>query len=683
MSRYSLTFALVLCVLFPVAAPADGLKDNIPSQVRPVPRIGIVVPAGQKAQLERQLSQLQQLLNGLSKKKDRRTRDLLPDVEIFYRAVRTNLDHREFFNAGDVKKAARLVERGIVRGIQLMDGKSPWTTQTGLVVRGYRSKIDGTVQPYGLVIPETYSPKSARGFRCDLWFHGRGETLSETNFINGRLRQVGRYSPKNTLVLHPYGRYSNAFKFAGEIDVLEALEHAKRHYRIDEDRISVRGFSMGGAACWQFAVHYADRWFAANPGAGFSETPEFLKFFQKETLHPTWYERRLWTMYDCPGYAINLYHCPTVAYSGELDIQKQAADVMEAALKKVDIDLLHIIGPKTKHNIHPDSMKEIERRMDALAKTGRQRNPRQIRLDTFTLKYNRMHWVTIDALGAHWRRAMVTADVLGDDRITIKTLNVTELTLDMPAGQTLLDVRNPVMIAIDNTVLRAGRPKSDRSFRVRLHRAGKEWRIGPPPRNKSALVKRHDLQGPIDDAFMDSFVFVKPTGKARHAAVDKWTQSELARAIKHWRQQFRGDARVKSADAITPGDIANSNLVLFGDPASNPLIAKIAARLPIQWTAKQITVGRRTFDAAHHAPILIYPNPLNPKKYVVLNSGFTYREYAYLNNARQVPMLPDWAVVDLRTPPGTQFAGKITAAGFFGERWELGASGGRKSEGGN
>ena len=41
-------------------------------------------------------------------------------------------------------------------------------------------------------------------------------------------------------------------------------------------RIGVRGFSMGGAACWQFAVHYADRWFAANPGAGFAETRLFL-----------------------------------------------------------------------------------------------------------------------------------------------------------------------------------------------------------------------------------------------------------------------------------------------------------------------------------------------------------------------------------------------------------------------
>ena len=52
--------------------------------------------------------------------------------------------------------------------------------------------------------------------------------------------------------------------------------------------------------------------------------------------------------------------------------------------------------------------------------------------------------------------------------------------------------------------------------------------------------------------------------------------------------------------------------------------------------------------------MLIYPNPLNPKRYVVLNSGFTFREYDYLNNARQVPKLPDWAVIDVSEPPHHQ-----------------------------
>ena len=110
---------------------------------------------------------------------------------------------------------------------------------------------------------------------------------------------------------------------------------------------------MGGAAAWHFAVHYSDRWFAANPGAGFSETPRFLNVFQNEKVEPTWYEKTLWHLYDCTDYAANLLQCPTVAYSGELDGQKQAADVMDEALRAEEVRLVHIIGPADQACLSP------------------------------------------------------------------------------------------------------------------------------------------------------------------------------------------------------------------------------------------------------------------------------------------------------------------------------------------
>ena len=63
-------------------------------------------------------------------------------------------------------------------------------------------------------------------------------------------------------------------------------------------------------------------------------------------------------------------------------------------------------------------------------------------------------------------------------------------------------------------------------------------------------------------------------------------------------------------------------------------------------------------------------NPLNPKRYVVLNSGFTFRE-DNASNARQTPKLPDWAIVDITVPPSPLRVGRVVNAGFFGEQWEL------------
>ncbi len=652
----------------PLFTHADGPADNLPTNVRRIPKLGIDVPPERKAKLEAGLKNLDAQITALKSSKDAKTLELFPDVEVYFKAIHDALAYQEFFDPRELDSADRILATGLERAAQLAKGESPWTTATGLIVRGYVSKIDGSIQPYGLVVPESYSSKGPGRFRCDLWFHGRGETLSELNFVSDRSRNVGQYSPEDTLVLHPYGRYCNANKFAGEIDVLEALDSVKKRYRIDDDRIAVRGFSMGGASTWQFAVHYPDRWFAANPGAGFSETPLFLKVFQQEDLKPTWWEQKLWNWYDCPGWSINLRHCPTVAYSGEIDRQKQAADVMEKALTDEGMQLVHIIGPKTAHAIHPQSKVEIDSRLKSLAKPGRDLYPLDLEFATYTLRYNKLSWLTLDGLAEHWSRARISA-ALGASEVQIDSEGVTDLTLDFAAGQAPLDVQSNVAIAIGEDELEVPGPKSDKSWNVSLHRARGEWRIGKRP--DAGLRKRHGLQGPIDDALLDRFIFVRPTGKAWHETAGKWSRAELDRAIEHWRRQFRGQAIVKDDTAITDYDISTSNLILWGDPNSNSVLKQVADKLPIQWTRDTITVGDEKYPSDKHALIAVYPNPLNPNRYIVLNSSFTFRDYAYLNNARQVPMLPDWAIVDLTTPPNPIWPGKIASADFFDERWRV------------
>ncbi len=660
---------------------ADGPADNIPTNVRRIPKLGIDVPAEKKAELENWLAELRKRIGDVRRLGEPRKAELLPDVEIFHKAVHDALVYQEFFDPKEIDFAGTLLRTGLARADELLTTHRPsWTTETGLVVRGYVSKIDGSVQPYGLVVPESYSAKGPGRFRTDVWLHGRGETLSELNFLRDRMNNPGLFTPDDTIVLHPYGRYSNAFKFAGEIDVFEALDSVKRRYRVDEDRIAIRGFSMGGAGVWHLAVHYPDKWFAANPGAGFSETPDFLKVFQKEELKPTWWEQKLWQLYDCPGWVGNLRHCPTVAYSGELDSQKQAADRMAAAIDPYARGrLTHIIGPQTKHSYHPDSRGEVERRLASLASVGRKLDLTNVHLFTFTLRYNRALWLTADELASHWKNSLLQASYptaprtlrVNDVHLDVHAIEVNAFTVKFDAGRCPFEPAYPVKVAINGQELSTAYPGSDGSYEQSFHIHGDTWELGTRP-DDGKLRKKHGLQGPIDDAFLDSFMFVRPTGKAAHELAGKWSASELDRASEHWRRHFRGQARVKDDSAITEQDIAAHNLVLWGDPASNTTLAKIADKLPITWTKDEIVVDdNRKFAADKHALIAIYPNPLNPSKYIVLNSSFTFRDYAYLNNARQVPMLPDWAVVDLTTPPNAVWPGKIAAADFFDERWQV------------
>ena len=666
-----LIYALVVPGLCSSFAQSTGQREPQPDNVKRIPEPGINVPAADAAALEAKLSEFRAVLERMSKElKSKPTlAELIPDVEIFYKAVHDALAYNEFYTPREITAAKTLLEEGRKRADALLEGKPYWTTATGLVVRGYRSKIDGSVQPYGLVIPATYQPGSAYKHRLDLWFHGRGEKLTELSFISGRMRQIGDFAPPDTFVLHPYGRYCNANRFAGEVDTFEALAHARKFYPIDENRLSVRGFSMGGAACWQFAVHSAGMWAAAAPGAGFTETTDFLRL-PRERIQPASWERKLWRLYDSMDYAINLYQCPTVAYSGEIDGQKQAADVMAKALAKEGIELTHIIGPKTGHAYQPQAKAEVSRRIDAIMDRGRDPLPSKIHFTTWTLRYNEMLWVTIDALGQHWERARVDAEIVGRNAVNLKTENVQALTLSMAPGLCPLDVTQKPTVTLDGQSIEAPAVGSDRSWTAHFRKDDSKWQLVGAARD-NVLAKRHGLQGPIDDAFMDSFVMVRPTGKAAHPAIENWVEKEMAHAIEHWRRQFRGVARVVADDKLDDAEIARSNLVLWGDPTSNKVLARIADKLPISWSADQIQVGAQTFAAANHVPLLIYPNPLNPNRYVVLNSGFTFRENDYLNNARQSPKLPDIAVVDVSVPASSRTPGKIAAAGFFDEFWKL------------
>ena len=674
--RLAIFFATVCC-FFTLHVRADGPSDNLPDNVRRVPPPGLKIAEADRAELEAGVADLGKEIETLRGDLKGRRLDLLPDVQIYHKAVDWALRYDEFYKSNEVQIARALLRQGMERAKALHEGFAPWTNASGLIVRGYRSKIDGSVQPYGLVIPASYQSPSAQRFRLDFWFHGRGETLTELDFINGRQKSPGEFTPPDTFVLHLYGRYCNANKFAGEADLFEALDDVKRQYPIDENRLVVRGFSMGGAACWQFATHYAGWWAAAAPGAGFSETADFLKVFQNESLKPAWYEQKLWHLYDATDYAVNLFNCPTVAYSGEVDRQKQAADMMAKALKAEGIELTHIIGPKTAHAYERGAKEEISRRIDRIAARDRNPVPDKVKFTTWTLRYNQMLWVTVDGLEQHWEQARVDAAIeRAEDSVKATTKNVSALTFFMPPGLCPLDNTHQPQVVLDGQKLEAAPVMSDRSWTAHFRKKGKQWTVAESA-DDGAMRKHHGLQGPIDDAFMESFLMVRPTGQPLNDRVGAWADAELRHATEHWRRQFRGEAPAKNDSDVTDEDIASNNLVLWGDPSSNTLLAKIAGQLPIRWDAQGVRTPDANYPADRYVPLLIYPNPLNPKRYVVVNSGFTFREYDYLSNARQTPKLPDWAIVDLAVPVSSRVPGGIANAGFFGEQWEFKAAAAR------
>ena len=652
----------VLPLAFLLFCAAFLSAQTPPPPAKRLPPAGIAVPGPDRTELTAATAALSNeiadLRAELTAAKKTTLLALLPDVEIFHKAVDWALRYDEFFSAKEIATARHFLALGRERAIQLRAGRTPWLDATGLVVRGYRSKLDESIQPYGLVIPVGWQ-RTAPG-RLQVWLLGRGEKRTELAFLAEREAKAPEIVPARTLVVIPYGRFCNATKFAGEVDVFEAMDAVRREHAIDPARTSVAGFSMGGASTWHLATHHPGLWSSASPGAGFAEVANYQRaYLAKEP--PTWWEQKLWNWYTATSYAGNLSNVPTIAYSGELDPQKASADLMEQAMAAEGLKLERLIGPKTEHKYEPATKKELIARLEKIADTGRDPLPRELRLSTYTLRYPGHSWVQFTGLAHHWERADLTAQSTGDGTATVTTKNVTALTVTLPGLRT---------VTLDGQALTVlSSSPSPLPYHFSRDNAGK-WSLRASA--DTTLRKKPGLTGPIDDAFMEPFVFVRPTGQPLNARLGAWTTGELAHATKMWRDLFRGDASLKDDTALTDADIASKNLILWGDPNSNRVLARLLAtgKLPLTWDGKSLTFRGQTYDAAHHAPVLISPNPLNPSRYVVLNSGIDFREHGYGSNSLQLPKLPDYAIIDLREAPGSRWPGKITTAGFFDESWK-------------
>ncbi|HUE72003.1 MAG TPA: prolyl oligopeptidase family serine peptidase [Pirellulaceae bacterium] len=635
---------------------------------KPIPRLlppeGIELPADVQASLRQSLDAIQKRLS--ARAHDPRT----SDVAIFTKAVEFALRHREFYAPKDADKATALLAEASKRLDELeklpADAVPSWAKATGLVVRGYKSQIDDSPQPYGLVIPENYDGKKA--VPLYVWLHGRGDKNTDMHFITERMTRPGQIAPQGAIVLHPFGRHCVGFKFAGEIDVLEAMDDVQQHYKIDPQRIVLIGFSMGGAGAWHIGAHYADRFCAISPGAGFAETARYRRL--KPEDYPPEYEQKLWGLYDVPNYTRSLFNTPVIAYSGELDKQIQAARVMEEAFTKEGRTLTHLIGPGVEHKYEPETLKELLRRIDEHVQAGNQTDADEVHLQTRTLRYHGQNWVQVFWLQEHWKDARVDArrDDDGDWKMT--TANVSVLALFPTPSQ------SGKRLILDGQVFNFPRALAGPWMLLRDEGRWRETRREEPLALGLAQRKRFRQSGPIDDAFMDRFLVVLPTGRSESAAFQRWVEFESQHFLDRWRALMRGEARVKKDVDVTEDDLKEQqNLILWGDASSNRVIARLQEKLPVKFAGLQWTFGGTTYESDRFAPALIYPGLLHPedteRDYLVLNSGLTFREAHDSTNSNQNPKLPDWAIIDLSQPSDASSPGKIHAAGFFDERWQL------------
>lgn len=634
----------------------------------------------ERQSLERDLAQLKSRLEALERKAVPGLRDQLPEAALYYKGAVWALTYEPKLVGPDLALVRRALTRGLERVAQLETGKTPWNDHRGRLPRAYRSRVDGSIQPYALTVPRRYDPR--KPIRLDVVLHGstRPVGLSELRFVMPF--DEGDAPPKTApdadyIELRPLGRVENCYRWAGETDVFEAIEDVCRDYNIDRDRIVLRGMSMGASGTWHLGLKHPDRFAALGPYCGYVDThrfsltplPNFIKVgalpeHQETTLH----------MLDSVDYAANAGIVPAIAAMGEKDVFFDAHVIMGEAFRKEGLPFTNLISPGTGHVQDPVTFAEQMRRIGEHTAKGLDRTPRQLRFVTWTLKYPKAHWVELLGLEKHYQRAEVNARIEDNGSLILdEPKNVTRLALILPPS-----FGDSSHVKIGGDTLTVAERIAGQQQPIVFERRQGHWRVAGLRNRVELTGKRPGLQGPIDDAFTERFLCVRGTGKPWNPQVDAWAQANLKRFQYEWHRYFRGDLPIKNDTEVTEEDLRTANLILFGDPGSNPWIRKALPRLPVRWTQKEVRLGKHTYPAADHAPAFIQPNPLPGAKgrYLVINSGHTFHEKELASlNYLLFPRLGDWAVlkVDGKIPgsPSEPLVEAPVRAGFFDERWGL------------
>lgn len=626
-----------------------------------------MVPQALREDLQRLESELKALRSSLPS-------DRFADVDQFRKAVEWALRFDANLSSKDISQLETFVARGLERARLARDGQTRWAANKGKVIRGFVSQIDGSTQPYGVVIPEHYD--GSRPMRLDVVLHGSSKPvgMSEARFVarfdEGDVAGASRGSEADYIELHPLGRVENCYRWAGETDVFEAIEAACRNYRIDRDRIVLRGMSMGASGTWHLGLKHPDRFVALGPYCGyvdthrFSETP--IPNFIKVGPLPTHQEMGL-HMLDSVDYAANAGVVPAIAAIGDKDVFFQAHVIMGEAFAHEGLEMVNLISPGTGHVIDPVTHAEQMKRIAGYVEKGLDRDPKELRFVTWTLKYARCHWLELLGLGKHYERAEFRASVSGGDAIEVTMVrNITRFALHRPVSQIKI-TGQPVSL-----------PEKKAGTALVFSETNGRWQCDGPLEQVVPVGKRPGLQGPIDDAFAQPFLCVRGTGTPWNPGVQAWADASLRRFEYEWARYLRGALPVKDDAEVTEADVREKHLVLFGDPGSNSWIAKALPFLPVSWTAKEVRLGDVTRSATDHAPVLIAPNPLAAGRYVVINSGHTFHESEFAAfNYLLFPRLGDWAVLkvtgDARSwkPESTPFPEEVVRAGYFDEAWLL------------
>ena len=144
--------------------------------------------------------------------------------------------------------------------------------------RAFKSKYDDTYQPYSIRLPKNYDPN--KKYPLLVFLHGSGQdeqTILKSPRSNGDFIEIA------PLARDIYYCYSSDY---AQKDIIEAIDDVLMHFSVDENKMIIGGFSMGGYGALRTFYEHPELYkgvavFAGHPRLASEwldgEHPDFLK----------------------------------------------------------------------------------------------------------------------------------------------------------------------------------------------------------------------------------------------------------------------------------------------------------------------------------------------------------------------------------------------------------------------
>ena len=512
--------------------------------------------------------------------------------------------------------------------------KDYFKLKRGRIKVGYVSEIDSSLQPYDILIPQSYN--SSKKYSLLLSLHGYQNEIQKYSDLIGNVH-TSVLDSLSIIKVALYGRRNHFYLGAAEEDVLTVMKKVQAEYSIDPGKVYLTGSSMGGYGTWHIGLNYPDLFAALSP-----------------VCPPSIFTgTRFVTTISPIEYISNAWNLPARIYHGAIDstVNVNESRRMVARLKEMNYDYVYTEYPGVGHDSWNNADADKDR-LPWLLQYTRNLYPDSVKHKAFYLAYGKAYWLKITGK-KNWNAfSEINGEITGINKITIHTDNVSSFFIDLKHPR--LNPNEPLNIVVNGTSFVFNKYENGTDFYLT---GDSIWNQGKLHEN--GLVKKPGLEGPSIAGETEKFLIVYGTGKSEKAGLLK----KIGTLLQH--DYWNSDMNVKLVPdtLVIQENLAKAyNLYLIGSPEENIYLKEILSGLPLSFSKDSLKF-HGTYSRLETGCKLIYPNPKQADRSVFID---IYPEF--LPDVDQLVNYPvaDYLIYSLK---GGRF--EVCKDEYFDSHWQV------------